>query len=67
MTIDAFNNVQSGRSWLSRIFKRFEIAFVIIDEVHQANFGEVYAALQSAPSAVVYFDSAQEIRHRPAT
>ncbi|CAK0861022.1 unnamed protein product [Prorocentrum cordatum] len=67
MTIDAFNHVQSGRSWLSRIFKRFEIAFVIIDEVHQANFGEVYAALQSAPSAVVYLDSAQEIRHRPAT
>ncbi|CAK0877762.1 unnamed protein product, partial [Prorocentrum cordatum] len=67
MTIDAFNNVQSGRSWLSKIFKRFEIAFVVIDEVHQANFGEVHAALHSAPGAVVHFDSAQEIRHRPAT
>ncbi|CAK0806321.1 unnamed protein product [Prorocentrum cordatum] len=41
MTIDAFNDAQSGRSWLSRIVKRFEIAFVIVDEVHQANFGEI--------------------------
>ena len=61
MTIDGFNQVQSGMSTLSKIFENTEISLGIVDEAHQVEVHILLAALSSIEEAVCFYDRAQKI------
>ena len=60
MTIDGFNQVMSGGSFLSSLFESCEITVGILDEAHQCNADIVAAAACHIERLFMFYDPAQK-------
>ena len=61
MTVDCYNQIQSGNSIWSSLFAGCDIALAYVDECHQLRPEQIYSVAITANEMILFYDRPQEI------